>query len=90
MARIVVKIEPVEVDGKSRHQAVCHPPGCTLGVDGGPWASHPGVVKAAAEELARYHRSDHRTPGRRPISTASAARPVRDTHTSEENDKDDS
>ncbi|MEV0149751.1 MULTISPECIES: hypothetical protein [unclassified Nonomuraea] len=89
MARIVVKIEPVEVDGKPRHQAVCHTPGCTLGVDGGPWASHTSVVKAAAEELARYHRNDHRAPDRRPISAASAAPPVRDAqmpaHTSEEN-----
>ncbi|MFI7705507.1 hypothetical protein [Nonomuraea sp. NPDC049480] len=74
-----MKIEPVEVDGEGRHQAVCYTPGCTLGVDGKPWASHPNVVKAASEELARIHRSDHRDPARRPISTASAARPVRDT-----------
>ncbi|QFY09583.1 hypothetical protein GBF35_25640 [Nonomuraea phyllanthi] len=71
-----MKIEPVDVNGERRYQAVCHTPGCTLGVDGGLWASHPGVVKAAPEELARYHRADHREPDRRPISTASAAKRV--------------
>ncbi|MEQ4724719.1 hypothetical protein [Nonomuraea sp. B19D2] len=79
MARIVVKIEPVEVDGKPRHQAVCYTVGCTLGVDGGPWASQLNSVKAGAEELARIHRSDHRNADRKPISTSSAAPPVRDT-----------
>ncbi|WP_433235317.1 hypothetical protein ACQPYK_25135 [Streptosporangium sp. CA-135522] len=74
-----MKIEPVEVDGKPRLQAVCYTPGCALGVDGAPWASHPNVVKAAAEELARIHRSDHRDPARQPISVSSAARLVRDT-----------
>ncbi|TDD36103.1 hypothetical protein E1286_38720 [Nonomuraea terrae] len=72
--RIVVKIEPVDVNGERRHQAVCHTPGCTLGVDGGVWASPPAVVKAASEELAKIHRSDHRNAERRPISTASAAK----------------
>ncbi|GAA1768507.1 hypothetical protein [Nonomuraea bangladeshensis] len=76
MPRIVVKIEPVTVNGELRHQAVCRTPGCTLGVDGGPWASHPGVVKAASEELARFHRGDHRNPDRQPISAASAAPPA--------------
>ncbi|WP_219459827.1 hypothetical protein [Nonomuraea rhizosphaerae] len=76
MARIVVKIEPVTVNGQARHQAVCYTPSCTLGVDGGPWASHASVVKAAAEETARHHRQDHRTPDRRPISTSSAAKRV--------------
>ncbi|MEV0617639.1 hypothetical protein AB0I81_30260 [Nonomuraea sp. NPDC050404] len=77
-SRIVVKIVPVTVNGEARHQAICHTPGCTLGVDGGVWACHPGVVKAAAEELARIHRRDHRNPDHRPVSTASAALPVRD------------
>ncbi|MCA2184707.1 hypothetical protein [Nonomuraea cavernae] len=73
-----MKIEPVEVEGNPRHQAVCDTPGCALGVDGGSWAGHPGVVKAASEELAKLHRSDHRNPDRRPVSTASAALLIRD------------
>ena len=78
MARIVVKVEPVEVDGKPRHQAVCYTPGCTLGVDGGQWASQLNAVKAGSEELARHHRSDHRSPGRPPV-TSGSARPVQKT-----------
>lgn len=34
--RIVVRIEPVEVEGETRHRAVCRTPACTLGVDGTP------------------------------------------------------
>ncbi|PRX66171.1 hypothetical protein B0I32_106307 [Nonomuraea fuscirosea] len=74
MARIVVKIEPVQFKGETRHRAVCHTPGCTLGVDGGVWATMPCGIKAPAEELARIHRADHRNPDRKPVSTASASR----------------
>ncbi|MEV4748992.1 hypothetical protein AB0K21_21660 [Streptosporangium sp. NPDC049248] len=85
MARIVVKIEPVEVNGKTYQRAVCKTAGCTLGADGGPWMTNPQSVKAAAEELAKIHRGDHRNPDRRPISSRSAAaRPVQDIHLSGE------
>ncbi|MEU6719853.1 hypothetical protein ABZ897_51080 [Nonomuraea sp. NPDC046802] len=79
MARIVVKIEPITANDQPRHQAVCRTSGCTLGVDGGPWADQLNSVKAGAEEPARILRSNHRNPNRRPVTTCSAARPVRDT-----------
>lgn len=82
MGRIFVRIVPVKVEGEPlRHQAVCYTHGCTLGVDGQPWATSPQPVKAGVEELARLHRGDHRAPDRPPVSTASAvARPVQDIH----------
>jgi len=71
--RIVVKIEQAEVDGKTWHRAVCRVPDCALGVDGGRWVTRLQSVKAAAEELAKIHRADHRNPDRKPISSACAA-----------------
>lgn len=58
MSRVVVKVEAVTTGATTPgpehgHTAICRTDDCT-------WQSGPHVVKAAAEEEARWHREQHR------------------------------
>ncbi|MEU8195313.1 hypothetical protein AB0C10_16180 [Microbispora amethystogenes] len=85
MPRPVVKIEPFEKDGETWHVAVCYTPGCTMGLDDKAWASKVQPIKVYVEDLAKFHRQEHRE-NKRIISLDSAGprpekiRPVETVH----------